>query len=191
MSNWDSIANTVEFNLEICESDLLRTIPTESKILDFGCGYGRISKQLRSLGYLNTVGIDSSREMIGRGLREFPYLDLRVSTSTHLPFPDSEFDAILTCAVITCIDNTQERKRVFNELNRVLKPQGVIYMAEFSSLGSIRFNSEQGVSMWHSSHEELVYLATSMTVLVSKQSKAVTMSGHNSHASHIFARKAT
>ncbi|WP_394203536.1 class I SAM-dependent methyltransferase [Shewanella waksmanii] len=189
MSKWDSVASCVDFNLEISTPDLLNIIPTDSKILDFGCGYGRISQQLYSLGYLNLVGVDSSPEMINRGLTEFPHLDLRFSKSAKLPFRDNTFEAVITCAVFTCINDIAERMSVFEELTRVLKPQGIAYLAEFSSQESIKFDSGQGIPMWHSSHYELENLIKPMSLLVSKQSNTETMSGYKSYVSHIFAQK--
>lgn len=120
MSSWDSVANSVQFNLEISKTDLVRIIPFQSKILDFGCGYGRISDFLSSIGYRNFVGVDNSKEMITRGASEYPNLDLRYNNSNSLPFPDSDFDAVLTCAVFTCIDDLEVRKTVFSNLNIVI-----------------------------------------------------------------------
>ncbi|ACJ28667.1 hypothetical protein swp_1908 [Shewanella piezotolerans WP3] len=41
------------------------------------------------------------------------------------------------------------------ELRRVLKPNGVLYLAEFCSEQSQRFASSAGVPMWHSQQREL------------------------------------
>lgn len=77
MSKWDEVAELVDFNLEISVSDLLTFLPLESTVLDFGCGYGRITHQISELGYNKIIGVDSSKEMISRGLNEYPTLDLR------------------------------------------------------------------------------------------------------------------
>ena len=58
MSKWDSVADLVNFNLQISANDLMAAVPFEAKILDFGCGYGRITKQISELGYSEVVGID-------------------------------------------------------------------------------------------------------------------------------------
>ncbi|OEF27248.1 class I SAM-dependent methyltransferase [Vibrio rumoiensis] len=189
MSEWDAVADLVNFNLEISVSDLLAFVPVESKILDFGCGYGRVTHQISELGYSKIIGIDSSKEMISRGLSEYPELDLRYLSGDVLPFADSEFDSIITCAVFTCIAEQNSREKVLSELRRVLKPNGVIYLAEFCSEFSLRFMSGTGVSMWHSKQIELEALLTGFNIETSILVETSTMSGHESKASHIIARK--
>lgn len=189
MSEWDSVADIVKFNLEISPNDFMAAVPLESKVLDFGCGYGRITKQLLDLGYSKVVGIDSSKEMVNRGLVEYPQLTLLHSTKETLPFSDGEFDSIVLCAVLTCIPEQTSRSEVLRELFRVLKPHGIIYLVEFCSEQSLRFMSGVGVSMWHSSKSELEELLNDFNVERSTVANTSTMSGHESKASHIIARK--
>lgn len=189
MSKWDEVAELVDFNLEISVSDLLTFVPLESTVLDFGCGYGRITHQISELGYSKIIGVDSSKEMINRGLNEYPALDLRYLSGDVLPFSDSEFDSIITCAVFTCITEQSSREKVLSELQRVLKPNGVIYLAEFCSEFSLRFISGTGVPMWHSKKVELERLLTGFNIETSILVETSTMSGHESMAGHIIARK--
>ena len=153
MSDWDCVAELVNFNLPISSDAFIATVPFGSNILDFGCGYGRITQEISELGYSKIIGIDSSQEMINRGLSDYPKLDLRHLPTKTLPFANDEFDAIVLCAVLTCIPNQNARNNVLSELNRVLKPQGIIYLAEFCSDQSVRFVSSTGVPMWHSTKE--------------------------------------
>ncbi|HCG8513573.1 TPA: class I SAM-dependent methyltransferase [Vibrio parahaemolyticus] len=189
MSAWDSVADLVNFNLQISANDLMAAVPFEAKILDFGCGYGRITKQISELGYSEVVGIDSSKEMINRGLSEYPELDLRHLSTEVLPFSDAEFDSIVLCAVLTCIPEQSARCQVLSELRRILKPQGVIYLAEFCSDRSLHFVSGTGVPMWHSSKAELERLLRGFNIDSSTLVDCPTMTGHKSKASHIIARK--
>ena len=189
MSEWDSVAESVDFNLEILAEDFVKTVPQDAKVLDFGCGYGRIGNQLHHLGYKHLIGVDSSKEMVNRGLIENSHLDLRHILGLILPFADNEFDSIVTCAVFTCIPNQDLRKQILIELRRVLKPDGVLYLAEFCSDESYRFTSGAGVPMWHSQLSELKDILDGFNVEQSQVVESSTMSGHASHASHIFARK--
>lgn len=191
MSEWDSVAARVNFNLKISTDDFIVSVPFESKILDFGCGYGRITKQILDLGYREVIGIDSSKEMVSRGLSECPELDLRYLSAEVLPFPDGEFDSIVLCAVLTCIPEQSCRNNILSELHRVLKPQGIIYLAEFCSDQSLHFGSGTGVSMWHSSKAEFEALLTNFNIESSTLVDNSTMSGHKSKAIHIIARKVT
>ncbi|CEO40952.1 class I SAM-dependent methyltransferase [Photobacterium kishitanii] len=189
MSEWDSVADLVSFNLEISAKDFIAVVPLKAKVLDFGCGYGRITSQIYELGYSKIVGVDSSKEMINRGLSEYPELDLRYLLDDALPFFDSEFDSIVTCAVFTCIPEQSVRETVLSELRRVLKPNGVIYLAEFCSEQSHRFVSGEGIPMWHSKKVELESLLAGFNIETSTLVETSTMSGHVSKASHIIARK--
>lgn len=189
MSEWDSVADRVNFNLKISTDDFVASVPLESKILDFGCGYGRITKQILELGYREVVGIDSSKEMVSRGLSECPELDLRYLSAEVLPFSDREFDSIVLCAVLTCIPEQSYRDNILSELHRVLKPQGIIYLAEFCSYQSLYFVSGTGVSMWHSSKAEFEALLTDFNIENSTLVDNSTMSGQKSMAIHIIARK--
>ncbi|NRD73046.1 class I SAM-dependent methyltransferase [Shewanella sp. VB17] len=189
MSEWDNIAEEVDFNLEISIEDFVTTGSKRNKVLDFGCGYGRITNQLNQLGYSHLIGVDSSMEMIKRGLNEYPYLDLRPISDSILPFPDHEFDSIITCAVFTCIPSQYARKKLLKELRRVLQPNGVLYLAEFCSDKSLRFTSGAGVPMWHSQQSELEGMLDGFNIELSKAVESSTMSGILSNASHIIARK--
>ena len=189
MSEWDSAAESVDFNLKILAEDFVTTVPQDAKVLDFGCGYGRIGNQLHHLGYKHLIGVDSSKEMINRGLIENSHLDLRHILGSILPFSDNEFDSIVTCAVFTCIPNQDLRKQILIELRRVLKPNSVLYLAEFCSDESYRFISGAGVPMWHSQLSELKGILDGFNIEQSQVVESYTMSGHASHASHIFARK--
>ncbi|MCP8898703.1 class I SAM-dependent methyltransferase [Gilvimarinus xylanilyticus] len=64
---WDKAAKQVNFNLEIEWSKFQSLVCPQARLLDFGCGYGRIGKKLIHNGYLNVVGVDSAFCMVLRG----------------------------------------------------------------------------------------------------------------------------
>ncbi len=100
------------------------------RILDYGCGYGRSLVQLASLGHANSVGVDFSRELIARGRREQPSLDLRHITRTVVDEPDGSFDAALIVAVLTCIVGDDQQDAVLREIRRLLRPGGVLFISD-------------------------------------------------------------
>ena len=189
MSNWDDVAGKVEFNLQLISELLINTVPYSSQVLDFGCGYGRVTNELYDLGYKSICGVDSSLEMINRGNNEFPHLELNYSKGSQLPFSDSSFDAIVTCAVFTCIPEAQVRVNVVSELLRILKPNGVIYLAEFCSDESLFFTSGVGVPMWHGTQVEIENIVDGFVLEKSIVVNNQTMTGHNSKACHVVVRK--
>ena len=66
---WDKEGGTKVFTHEL-SSKWVEDIPLDSTVLDSGCGYGRITKQLHSLGFKNIIGYDPSRMMISRAIAE-------------------------------------------------------------------------------------------------------------------------
>ena len=186
---WNKIAEDVIFNLEIDLERFSSETPTSSRILDYGCGYGRISKLLWDSGYQNIVGIDSSIKMIERGKREFPELHLDVISEQTLQFPDNSFDAIVACAVFTCITCEETRHFQVKELYRILKPEGLLHMVEFCSEPSRAFTSSIGIPMLHSSPKELRELTRNLEIANEEIINTETMGGNNASSYRLFARK--
>ncbi len=114
------------------------------KILDLGSGSGRHVIYFAREG-LDSFGIDIAEE----GLkitkdwlkRENLKADLKVGDIyKKLPYPNNFFDAILTTGVI-CHNNIAEIRRTIKEMDRILKPQGYIFVnvrknRKYSKIGS-------------------------------------------------------
>ena len=188
-NEWNKIAEEVNFNLEIDLERFSSGVLASYRVLDYGCGYGRISKLLWDSGYQNIVGIDSSTKMIERGKREFPELHLDVVSDEMLPFSNSSFDAVVACAVFTCITSEEARLSQIKELCRILKPGGLLHMVEFCSEPSRSFRSRIGVPMLYSSPQELRDLVHSLQVVNEEVITTNTMGGDNASSYSLFARK--
>jgi ubiquinone/menaquinone biosynthesis C-methylase UbiE len=94
--------------------------------IDFGCGAGRSTRFLRSLGF-RVVGLDISAEMI-RVARELdPGGDYRQTSNGILDgVPDTAFDLVFSAFTFDNIPTMERKTRLFNEFNRVLRPGGVV-----------------------------------------------------------------
>ncbi len=66
---WNNEGATKTFTHELLQ-EWIEDIPLETNVLDFGCGYGRITRQLYDRGYKNIVGYDPSSTMISRAIVE-------------------------------------------------------------------------------------------------------------------------
>lgn len=128
---WNGVAETKVFTTPFHVEDFEAMIPKESFVLDVGCGYGRTMNELHELGYAHLLGMDFSAKMLERGKKEFPYLDLRIMEPDKLDLPDNSVDAVILFAVLTCISSDQAQKELIEEIKRVLKPGGVIYVNDF------------------------------------------------------------
>lgn len=89
----------------------------KGKVLDVGCGTGRVLDMLNEVEY---VGIDSSPEMIEKA-GEGQFL---VGDGLDIPFLDGEFDVVLSIAVLHHVPSRKLRRRFVREMKRVLQPQG-------------------------------------------------------------------
>lgn len=186
---WDSVAKEVDFNLEIDTPEFMHLVPKDTSILDYGCGYGRTCEILNSLGYSNILGIDSSPEMIRRGNLKHPHLSLLQTQDTTLQYPDGNFGAIVLCAVLTCIPEHHAMKNVLAEIERLLKPGGILHMVEFCNKTRITFESKIGITMHHQQPSELRSLVSAFTELKFEVIKTQTMGGKNAKAVSYFGRK--
>ncbi len=127
---WDRVARTKTFAHPLREDLLRRWIPPSANILDMGCGYGRLCARLRESGYPHVTGVDPSGEMIRRGLKEFPGLDLRQVEGTTLPLEAGTFDAALLFTVLTSIPLDRDQRGLLEELRRILRPGGILYVSD-------------------------------------------------------------
>jgi ubiquinone/menaquinone biosynthesis C-methylase UbiE len=188
---WDLVAMDVDFNLEIDTLEFTHLVPKDTAILDYGCGYGRICEILYSMGYNNIRGVDSSPKMIRRGNLLYPHLTLSQTQGTTLQYPDSKFGVIVLCAVLTCIPEYQAKKDILSEIERVLKPGGIIHMVEFSNEASKTFVSKIGITMHHQRPSELRSLVSAFTELKFEVIRTKTMVGNAAKAVNYFGQKNT
>ena len=64
-----------------------KVIPKESKVLDLGCGYGRMSPL-----FDNYIGVDFSPEFIEEAKELYPDKKFLIADFKDMPFLDEEFD---------------------------------------------------------------------------------------------------
>lgn len=96
------------------------------RALDCGCGGGRYTAALKSLGFAEVVGADGSEEAVGvarqraeqAGLTGVSYVRTDV---LKLPFKDGEFDFVFSNGVL---HHTRDTLTGLRELARVMKPEG-------------------------------------------------------------------
>jgi SAM-dependent methyltransferase len=128
---WDKVADRKAFTHPL-DTELLQSLTTpDSRILDLGCGYGRSCTELVELGFHNVVGVDSSKEMIKRGLGLDPRLKLVACDGTTLPFAADSFDVVILFAVLTCISSNKGQIRFVGEASRVLQSGGILYVSDY------------------------------------------------------------
>lgn len=90
------------------------------KVLDIGCGTGRLIKKMVEKGGIVT-GADISPEMLKIAKKKFDELEFVEADIENLPFKNESFDVVVAAFVIV---HLKDLKRAFDEVYRVLKPGG-------------------------------------------------------------------
>ena len=128
---WDQVASEKRFHHPL-RFAWLNSYLIGSEILDFGCGYGRLLAELARCGYCNAVGADLSERMLRRCTILHPDLNLRlVQTDRNmLPFREHSFDAVLLFTLLTCIPMESEQRGLLAEVQRILRPSGLVYISD-------------------------------------------------------------
>ena len=92
-----------------------------AKLLEIGCGTGRITEALAEDGFRVTA-TDLSEDMIALARSKLaPWsanVLLQVADAFELPFPDNSFDGVVSCRLFGHLDEDQ-KVRVLRELMRV------------------------------------------------------------------------
>jgi SAM-dependent methyltransferase len=95
------------------------------RVLDAGCGTGALLDRLAERPDVELFGLDFSGQALAythqRGHTRLVQGDL-----TRLPFPDGTFDVITALDVV---EHIEEDERALREVNRVLRPEGVLLMS--------------------------------------------------------------
>ena len=105
-------------------------IPKSSKIIEFGCGAGRISLGLSALGYGNITATDFAPKMVETAAEIFARHNADIETfvcdATDTRLKDTSFDAaIFGFNGLMQIPKSAQRRRAIGEICRILKPGGI------------------------------------------------------------------
>lgn len=94
----------------------------KSILLDLGCGAGFVSKAVKGM-YDEMCGVDISEEIL-KSLTPYKISPICADIE-KLPFMNKSIDAV---AVFSVMHHLYDYKTVFNEIQRILKPNGIIYI---------------------------------------------------------------
>ena len=156
MSHYYDFGRSGRGTIKLIEDTELRAIrenfivKPNSKILEIGCGTGRIISLL-SLGGIN-VGIDFTFEMLEKAknrLSNIPSFLLN-GNAKFLPFKSSTFDLTYSYKVLPHIPNVQQ---AISEISRVTKKGGVIVLEFYNALNIRRFYPYKYYTEWHTPWE--------------------------------------
>ena len=204
---WDGVGATKAFTHPV-HLEWLDGVRRNARILDYGCGYGRIMAELTARGFTDVSGVDPSPALISRGRRLWPDLRVEVLASPPtLPYASASFDVVLLFAVLTCVPDGDAQRALIAELVRVLVPGGLLYVSDpvlsddernraryaaharrFGTPYGV-FATDDGVVCRHHDVTGLRALLADLDRLDERRIEVFTMNGHRSPAVQLLARR--
>lgn len=121
------------------EKRILTSISKQSNLLDLGCGSGRFSIGAAQIGH-NVTGMDITPAAISAATEKAERLNLNnahflLGDMTEMPFKDNTFDCVFCPRFsINAVATFGKRKRAIEEMIRVVKPDGLVYIESFNKL---------------------------------------------------------
>lgn len=106
--------------------------PARGRVLDLGCGEGRVARELKDRGY-DVTGIDVSPTLVELARGDDPDGDYRVADAAELPFEDGSFELVVAFMSLQDMDDAEAAIR---EAARVLAPGGRLCLAILHPLRS-------------------------------------------------------
>ena len=130
--------NQVLFERKMMNDLDLLDVKKVKRVLDVGCGRGRVAAHVAEHSGSRVFGINIDRSQVenaisnakNKGLEERLSFQIR-NFNDPLPFEDNFFDAIYEIQVLTY---AKDFGKLFSELHRVLKPGGKISILDWVSL---------------------------------------------------------
>lgn len=205
-SYWDRVAQQKRFSHPLRLDWLAKYLQQDSRVLDHGCGYGRTLGELAAAGFVNLFGSDFSSAMLARAHVATANAGLVRNDGRSLPFQKDSFKLVILFAVLTCIPDNDEQRVLMNEVERVLRPGGLVYISDLLVNEDERnreryerfaeahgcygvFELPEGVTVRHHRREWIEKLTSEFEQLELEPFTVTTMNGNASAAFQYLGRK--
>ncbi|MEZ4735259.1 MAG: methyltransferase domain-containing protein [Caldilineaceae bacterium] len=110
-------------------------LPKNLRVMDLGTGTGRLALLLAEEGASEVVGVDISPAMLemaeylrlSSAIPAASRVSFRLAAAQRMPFRSESFDAVI-CRLV--LNHTHKPEHIVQELTRLLKPGGILILAE-------------------------------------------------------------
>jgi ubiquinone/menaquinone biosynthesis C-methylase UbiE len=152
----DLLANEVELVTELCERLKREKEKTKSKtaslkILDIGCGTGKLAVYLSEETGCAVTGIDPVRANVEKARMKSSSVTFMVQSAEELTFATNTFDFAVSLKALHEIQNPREALR---EARRVLKEGGKIFIVDW--VGGVVQTSSHAHAKKYFSPEQII-----------------------------------
>jgi SAM-dependent methyltransferase len=203
---WDQIGPTKPFAHPVNIEQFSRRVPRSSRVLDYGCGYGRALGILHSSGYRDLIGVDPAPGMIAAARGNFPSLSFDVLDDYRkVALPAASVDAVLLLSVLTCVPTDEGQRAIIAEISRLLRPNGLLYISDMWLQTDTRnvaryvegerkygiygvFDLSEGVTVRHHDRAWIEELTKDYEAIALEEIPVLTMNGHPATAFQFFGR---
>ena len=129
-----------------------------TSILDFGCGSGRLARMFKGYsGHLS--GCDIDHRQVEWCSASLGYMEAKLSSvRPPIPFTDDEFEAVISISIFTHL-NESSQDQFLQELRRVCKPDGVLFLTIHGRRALNRAIAEPSIKAMLSVDEDLFQAA--------------------------------
>ena len=131
---WENLLNAIEARstADLIDEHILRMISLEpgENVLDYGCGDGRISRKMRSLGYsVSAYDVDMSK-FTSRGDNN------SIETIMDISKVTCKYKAIVCSLVLCTISDEKEFRSVLSNIRRLIDPNGACVVSVCNPLST-------------------------------------------------------
>lgn len=203
---WNTQGSQKSFHHPLNVRRVRQWLYPESRILDYGCGYGRTLGELFNEEYYDLIGLDFSPAMIAAARARFPEITFHQIESSTIPLPDASVDAVLLFTVLTCVPTDEGQRAIVKELHRVLKRGGLLYISDLWLQTDERnltryardeqkygiygvFDLPEGVTVRHHDPKWIETLTRDFEMVALDEVEVVTMNGNPAKAFQWFGLK--
>src|SRR5262245_31773947 len=204
---WNRVGPTKPFAHPVNVEQFSRWVPHTSRVLDYGCGYGRALGFLQANGYTQLIGIDPAPAMIAAARQNFPGISFEVLNEYRsVSLPDASVDAVLLFSVLTCVPTNEGQRLILSEILRLLREGGVLYMSDMFLQTDARnveryvrdagkygtygiFDLQEGATLRHHERKWIETHTKDFELLILEEISVSTMNGHPASAFQWYGRK--
>jgi putative AdoMet-dependent methyltransferase len=156
VSNLDEESHPEYKDYDVALETVVQTIAAQKGELglDLGTGTGNLAGRFMA-NDIEMCGVDQSKEMIRQCRLKFPNMETKLGNFLAIPYLDGKFDFIVSSFAFHHLTNEQKQLSL-QEMERVLKPQGRLCLAELIYSEEIQIKSQMGADKFYASLADLL-----------------------------------